>query len=49
MLIHTVKPRFSVPAFSEFLYLVKILSGPGQSPIKAIYYFPVFSESQFGE
>jgi hypothetical protein len=29
----TVKPQFSVPAFSEFLYLVNILSGPGQSPI----------------
>jgi hypothetical protein len=29
----TVKPRFSVPAFSEFPYFVNILSGPGQSPI----------------
>jgi hypothetical protein len=28
---HAVKSRFSVPAFSEFLYLVNIVSGPGQS------------------
>jgi hypothetical protein len=36
----TAKPQFSVPAFSEFPYLVNILSGPGQSPNKQCIIFP---------
>jgi hypothetical protein len=32
-LLSTAKPRFGVPTFSEFPYLVNIFSGPGQSPI----------------
>jgi hypothetical protein len=48
-IIFSVKPQFSVPAFSEFPYLVNILSGPSQSLIYTMYYFPIFSESQFSE
>jgi hypothetical protein len=34
-----VKPQFSIPAFSEFPYLVNILSGPSQSPKKQCIIF----------
>jgi hypothetical protein len=37
-MVCTVKPRFSVPTFSEFLYLVNILSVPGQRPINTVLF-----------